>query len=263
VSEVRWCTACETASAVVTRVVRHEDRTSVAGLSATQRSTRRRFRCQACGAGFELRPVSEAVTAIVVGAILLVAATGMEIAVGAQLADDAEALAILAAIFGLFQIPLVAMIAVGVRRRRRWQRHRVVDGAPVPGLRFHDHDAADDPRRCARCGGAAPLVSKVSERVQGLPTGTAWTYRCDPCDETFVLVSPWRSMIPALIVVTALAAVIAPMPVPGFQTWWMLVGVGLVAIGVGWSAQRARAMRRRHPVVVPTAQVTTSARVRA
>lgn len=245
-AEVRLCSACHEPAAVRTHTVRHVVEMSVNFLPATSATTRQQFRCQHCGAAFELRPPSEANTQMFMAAFFMMVMLGVAFAAGRNLTLTPNVIGVLCAVFGPFELAFGVWFVVAARRKSSWARHPVVAGAPMPPMRF-PAPLQQSPRRCARCGASAKLKSLVRHRTQGIPMGTEWSYSCESCNHCFKLASPWRSMKPELIVILILGAAVTHMFV--HDSSWLLGFLGAAIALMIYGAFVARGLANRHPLV--------------
>jgi hypothetical protein len=114
------------------------------------------------------------------------------------------------------------------RGRRAWRRHPLVEGAPMPSIKFR---AGPGDRRCGACGGVAVLTSVTRNRHNGIPTGTDYVHTCRQCGKAIKTESAGgHVMMLSCAAVVGLIAY-ACRPSAGGSSWWTIV-LGAAAAGV-------------------------------
>lgn len=146
--EVRLCPSCGQTAVVLVNDWKHT--TNFGG--ATGESTQD-FRCQECGKTYVKPPRSKVIAYWILGVIFL-PTCGL----------------------GLVFLYLA-------RRHSKFdQRVQVVQGAPLPQLRF---PGGPPERTCGKCEGVARATQTTRHTHNGVPTGTDHVYTCGKCGLTF------------------------------------------------------------------------------
>jgi DNA-directed RNA polymerase subunit RPC12/RpoP len=179
----------------------HDWQHRIVGLDTQTRTLE--FRCQSCGAEVTLHPQNRIFAERLMGWLLI------------------------PAIF-----PSVYFFVSARRKERAWTDHPLVDGA-------QHTPAVPDGRRCV-CSRAAPCIRIMQRRMQGIPVGTRYQYRCSACSRAFT-VHDNRSIvfwaITAIVLCAAGALVLAfpPGSAVGAERSNQWFGAALVVFGaIGW-----------------------------
>ncbi len=236
---VRRCAKCGEAAMLSARLWKE---TALLGLVETGHVRREDFVCQRCGAVFALRPTGKR--------LLLAAMFGVPMGcmgimglIGGLIAGLAEG-NFGGIVLGLILLPLAAGVT-------RWildpwvklRRHPVVEGAPVPEVRFRLTEA---PRRCS-CGVPAPVTGIVKDTL-----GLERTHTCPVCQSQFTVDNALGSVMTTAVSAGVLALgafLLTTAPGEGAVAWVISGGVALLGVG-GLTVAAVRLINRlRHPVV--------------
>ena len=245
---VRRCASCGEAAMVSARLWTE---TMLLGLVETGHVRREDFVCQRCGAIFALRPTGKR---LLFGAMfgLLMGCMGVLGLIGGLIAGLAEG-NFAGIVLGLVLLPLAA-------GGTRWildpwvklKRHPVVEGAPMPTIRFQLTEA---PRRCS-CGVPAP-VTKVVKTGLGLEK----THTCPACRSEFTVDNALGSVFTTVVSAGVLALggfLLTTAPGEGVFAWVVSGGLALLGVGGLLVAAVRLVNRLRHPQVGVTVDRPTA-----
>lgn len=185
---------------------------------ATDLTTIRDYRCQACGARFSIHPKIQTWTYIVMGLFLA---------------------------WAIFPIGFVVF---GWWRLRQNTINPVLPNAPRPVMKFRDGPPR---RRCGTCSKPVELTRITRRTSRGMPTGTEYEYVCAPCNQPFVIESLWGHCF-SFISAGVIAGISGAFLVAGTSPGWRFGGGGVAALLAGFlvvqSATRI-SNHFRHPVI--------------
>ncbi|MEZ4320111.1 MAG: hypothetical protein R3F61_21710 [Myxococcota bacterium] len=229
--------------------VRQYAESALFGLVKTGRVLAEDYVCQSCGTGFHVSSHVRHWIGIVLFALPMIG-MGLTGLIGGVIAGLAEgwdagfaglAVGTVVSVMGwtaLFVIGRPVLIVLA---------SPVVPDAVEPVVRFTQREPI---RRCS-CGYPVRCHEVIANRLNGVPTGTEYRYRCTVCGHGFTIESPWEAISSIggsllLIAVFLVASLIDDI------TWSGLAcsgGIGLVgAFGLTLTLVRLFA-RVRHPVI--------------
>ena len=224
-TEVRICPTCAQTAVILVHDWKHTSMGQDIGQSTKE------YRCQSCGVWYTRHARHKVIAWWIVGILLLPGC--------------------------LFGLPFLIM---AMRQRTFDRRVQVVEGAPVPPLRY---PAGPPKRRCARCQGLAAAVKITRNTHNGIPQGTDYEYRCANCSHTFETESALGSIIGIIGAALCLGVAALFFIFATSAGWRFGGGIVSVLIGgvLGWATGEKLYNLKKYPAIEGTAESAVESRL--
>lgn len=196
--------------------------------------------CQSCGATITLHPPSLlGIIMLPLGAMFLLLGLVLFAAAAASFTPILLGVSLISLGFG--------GVVVWTTVRPPWLRWRnpIVADAPVPELK---HFGLERRRRCV-CGASARCTEVTANRVNGIYTGTEYSFTCEQCAASFTIESPMETVttVGGGLFLLWVASILVPDETVVWSDWAFPVGLALLGGFLLALSGRRLVARLRHP----------------